>query len=121
MRGWSITTRKRGGRPSTSRGSSPNWYARRPAPHRRSLPVDHIDIGVTKKFLLQDFLWSADGKTRVDWREHCFACGILPKFKQMRMGTEPDAWECPEVKPYDRRGSKPVSVNEVIPLQVVNA
>ncbi len=84
-------------------------------------PWDHIDIGVTKKFLLQDFLWSADGKTRVDCREHCFACGILPKFKQMRMGTEPDAWECPEVKPYDRRGSKPMSVNDVIPLQVVNA
>jgi hypothetical protein len=39
----------------------------------------------------------------------------------MRMNTEAEAWECPEVKPYDRRGSKPISVNEVIPLQVVSA
>ncbi len=101
-------------------GLDPNWYARRPRLLDEVFPWDHIDIGVTKKFLLQDFLWSADGKTRVDCREQCFACGILPKFKQMRMGTEPDAWECPEVKPYDRRVSKPVSVNDVIPLQVVN-
>ncbi len=101
-------------------GLDPNWYARRPRLLDEVFPWDHIDIGVTKKFLLQDFLWSADGKTRVDCREQCFACGILPKFKQMRMGTEPDAWECPEVKPYDRRGSKPVSVNDVIPLQVVS-
>ncbi len=98
----------------------PNWYARRPRLIDEVFPWDHIDIGVTKKFLLQDFLWSADGKTRVDCREHCFACGILPKFKQMRMGTEPDAWECPEVKPYDQRGVKPTAVDEVIPLQVVN-
>ncbi len=102
-------------------GLDPDWYARRPRLLDEVFPWDHIDIGVTKKFLLQDFLWSADGKTRVDCREHCFACGILPKFKQMRMGTEPDAWECPEVKPYDRRGSKPASVNDVIPLQVVAA
>jgi radical SAM family uncharacterized protein len=102
-------------------GLDPDWYARRPRMLDEVFPWDHIDIGVTKKFLLQDFLWSADGKTRVDCREQCFACGILPKFKQMRMGTEPDAWECPEVKPYDRRGSKPVSVNDVIPLQVFNA
>jgi radical SAM family uncharacterized protein len=102
-------------------GLDPDWYARRPRPIDEVFPWDHIDIGVTKKFLLQDFLWSADGKTRVDCREHCFACGILPKFKQMRMNTEADAWECPEVKPYDRRGSKPTSVNDVIPLQIMNA
>ena len=102
-------------------GLDPNWYARRPRPIDEVFPWDHIDIGVTKKFLLQDFLWSADGKTRVDCREHCFACGILPKFKQMRMNTSADAWECPEVKPYDRRGAKPQSTADVIPLQVVSA
>ena len=101
-------------------GLDPNWYARRPRPIDEVFPWDHIDIGVTKKFLLQDFLWSADGKTRVDCREHCFACGILPKFKQMRMGTEPDAWECPEVKPNDRRGSKPKSTADVIPRSIVS-
>ena len=82
-------------------GLDPDWYARRPRLLDEVFPWDHIDIGVTKKFLLQDFLWSAAGKTRVDCREQCFACGILPKFKQMRMGAAPDAWACPEVKPYD--------------------
>jgi len=99
-------------------GLEPDWYARRPRPIDEVFPWDHIDIGVTKKYLVQDFLWSADGRTRVDCREHCFACGILPKFKHIRMGTEPDAWECPEVKPYDRRSGKPQSVADVIPLSV---
>lgn len=102
-------------------GLDPNWYARRSRPIDEVFPWDHIDIGVTKKFLLQDFLWSADGKTRVDCREQCFACGILPKYKVMRMNTPGDAWQCPEVKPYDRRGSKPKSTSDVIPLQVVSA
>lgn len=102
-------------------GLDPNWYARRPRPIDEVFAWDHIDIGVTKKFLLEDFLWSADGKTRVDCREKCFACGILPKFKVMRMNTPGDAWECPEVKPFDQRGKKPQSVSDVIPLQVVNA
>jgi len=102
-------------------GLDPNWYARRPRHIDETFPWDHIDIGVTKKFLLQDFLWSADGKTRVDCRERCFACGILPKYRQVRMGTAPDAWECPEVKPYDRRGAKPASTADVIPLHAVAA
>ncbi|HLF26059.1 MAG TPA: TIGR03960 family B12-binding radical SAM protein [Anaerolineae bacterium] len=101
-------------------GLDPDWYARRPRPIDEVFPWDHIDIGVTKKFLLQDFLWSADGKTRVDCREQCFACGILPKYKVLRMNTPGDAWECPEVKPYDQRGAKPKSTAEVIPLQIVN-
>jgi hypothetical protein len=86
-------------------GLDPDWYARRPRPIDEVFPWDHIDIGVTKKFLLQDFGWSADGRTRVDCREHCFACGVLPKFKQLRMSTEPEAWACPEVKPHDRRNA----------------
>jgi radical SAM family uncharacterized protein len=102
------------------RGLEADWYARRPRPIDEVFAWDHIDIGVTKKFLLQDFLWSADGKTRVDCREQCFACGILPKYKVIRMNTPGDAWECPEVKPFDQRGRKPKSAAEVIPLQVVN-
>ena len=39
--------------------------------------------------------------------------------KVMRMNTPGDAWECPEVKPYDRRGTKPKSVVDMIPLQAV--
>jgi hypothetical protein len=39
----------------------------------------------------------------VDCRDQCFACGILPKFKEARSLTEKMAWECPEVKPINQR------------------
>jgi radical SAM family uncharacterized protein len=80
------------------RGLDPDWYARRPRPVDEVFPWDHIDIGVTKEFLLQDFRWSAEGRTRADCRERCFACGILPKFERLRAGAAPGAWVCPEVK-----------------------
>ncbi len=74
-------------------------------------PWDHIDAAVTKKFLAQDYLMSQNGETRVDCRNQCFACGILPKFAQARSETPANAWECPPVKPRSERGK-----GEVIPL-----
>lgn len=66
-------------------------------------PWDHIDAGVHKKFLIDDYLMSIKQETRVDCRDECFACGILPKFVKERSTTEPMAWECPPVKPISER------------------
>lgn len=66
-------------------------------------PWDHIDAGVHKKFLKDDYLMSIKQETRVDCRDECFACGILPKFVKERSTTEPMAWECPPVKPISER------------------
>jgi radical SAM family uncharacterized protein len=70
--------------------------------HRRRFldeifPWEHINIGVTKKFLTQDFTWSLEGKTRPDCRRQCYACGILPNFAELRRQNPGDIWKCPEV------------------------
>ena len=75
-------------------------------------PWDHIDAAVHKKFLIDDYLMSIRGETRVDCRDKCFACGILPKFKDIRSETELMDWECPEVKPIAARKAQRQAVRE---------
>jgi radical SAM superfamily enzyme YgiQ (UPF0313 family) len=91
-------------------GLDPQFYTHRERPIDEPLPWDHIDVAVKKQFLTEDFLWSKSGRTRVDCRERCFACGILPKYAQMRREHPGDTWECPEVKSPRRKET------EVIPL-----
>ena len=94
-------------------GLAPEFYARRPRPMDEVFPWAHIDIGVRKNFLGRDYVMSQAGETRVDCREHCFACGILPTFTKTRMNTPAEAWECPPVVPPHLRG---VKQSDVIPL-----
>ena len=84
-------------------GLNPEFYNRRERDIDEVFPWDHIDAAVHKKFLKDDYLMSIKGETRVDCRDQCFACGILPKFKEARSLTEKMAWECPEVKPINQR------------------
>lgn len=84
-------------------GLSPEFYTHRERGIDEVFPWDHIDAAVHKKFLKDDYLMSIKGETRVDCRDKCFACGILPKFKEERSQTEPMAWECPPVKPIGER------------------
>ncbi|MBN1426900.1 MAG: TIGR03960 family B12-binding radical SAM protein [Anaerolineae bacterium] len=74
-------------------------YTHRTRPVDEVFPWDHIDIAVKKSFLAQDYLMSRRGETRVDCREKCFACGILPKLAIMRSKIPADAWKCPPVAP----------------------
>lgn len=84
-------------------GLSPFFYTERERDIDETFPWDHIDAAVHKKFLREDYLMSIKGETRVDCRDRCFACGILPKFKDVRAETEALAWECPPVKPISAR------------------
>ncbi len=77
----------------------PAFYIHRPRSLQEAFPWDHIDIGVRKKYLLQDYQWSLTGKPRADCRTQCYACGILPVFKELRQNNPGDAWKCPEVQP----------------------
>lgn len=79
-------------------GLEMDFYTHRKRPIDEVFPWEHIDIAVTKKFLTQDYLMSQTQETRIDCRHQCFACGILPKLKDIRRETEPEAWECPPVK-----------------------
>ncbi len=87
-------------------GLTPWFYTHRERSLDEVFPWDHIDAAVHKKFLKEDYLMSLAGETRVDCRDRCFACGILPKFREQRALTEAMAWECPPVKPLaDRKRS----------------
>ncbi len=79
-------------------GLDPEFYTHRERPLDEVFPWEHINTSVRKKFLTEDYLWSLQGKTRVDCRERCFACGILPTFADLRRQNPGDIWECPEVK-----------------------
>ena len=84
-------------------GLDPDFYNHRERGLDEVFPWDHIDVGLHKKFLREDYLMSIRGETRVDCRDKCFACGILPKFAKERSTTEDMAWECPPVKPISER------------------
>jgi len=90
-----------------------DFYTHRPRALDEVFPWDHIDAAVKKKFLLQDYLMSRREETRHDCRDGCFACGILPKFADLRAETPAGAWECPPVLPKALRGKK---AEEIIPL-----
>jgi radical SAM family uncharacterized protein len=79
------------------------FYTHRRRPLDEVFPWEHIDVAVTRRFLSEDYLMSQQGETRIDCRHQCFACGILPKMKDIRRETEPDAWECPPVSPIAER------------------
>ena len=91
-------------------GLEPDFYTHRERPIDEAFPWDHISASVRKKFLTEDYLWSLQGKTRVDCRERCFACGILPGFADLRRANPGEVWQCPEVR------SKRIPVDEILPV-----
>lgn len=100
-------------------GIDTSFYTNRERHIDEVFPWDHIDVAVHKKFLKQDYLMSLTGETRVDCRDKCFACGILPKFKEERSQTEEMAWECPPVKPISERKRQKPNDGERVPNVVV--
>ncbi len=89
----------------------PEFYNHRERGLDEVFPWDHIDAALHKKFLKEDYLMSIRRETRVDCRDKCFACGILPKFAKERSTTEEMAWECPPVKPIsERRRARPATI-----------
>lgn len=92
-------------------GLEPAFYTHRERPIDETLPWDVIDAGVRKSFLTEDYLWSLQGRTRVDCRERCFACGILPKFAALRREHPGEVWECPEVRSPARQTAVALEVS----------
>lgn len=102
-------------------GLDPRFYTHRKRTIDEIFPWEHIDIAVTKKFLTQDYLMSQEQETRIDCRHQCFACGILPKLKDLRRETADSAWECPPVptRKHHKPRQEPVPEVEGIPLVVI--
>jgi radical SAM family uncharacterized protein len=102
-------------------GLEPEFFTHRKRTIDELFPWEHIDIAVTKKFLAQDYLMSQEQETRIDCRHQCFACGILPKLKDLRRETPSEAWECPPVKtrPHHQPLTPRTPVVAGIPLRVL--
>jgi radical SAM family uncharacterized protein len=92
-------------------GLDPAFYSHRRRPIDEVFPWEHIDVAVTRRFLTGDYLMSQRQETRIDCRHHCFACGILPKLKELRRETPPEAWACPPVTSVaERRGKRGIEL-----------
>lgn len=97
-------------------GLDMEFYSHRRRPIDEVFPWEHIDVAVTRRFLTQDYLMSGKGETRIDCRDQCFACGILPKMTDMRRETPPEAWECPPVSKISERKKRQ---KKLIPVESV--
>ena len=73
----------------------PDFYSYRERDLEEILPWEHIDIGVTKRFLKRDYEWSLAGRTREDCRNTCFSCGILDAFGDQKPPETVCYWGCP--------------------------
>lgn len=62
-------------------GLDSDFYTTRPRPLDEVFPWDHISAGVHKRFLLEDYRMSLEGRTRADCRLGCQGCGVLSAFK----------------------------------------
>lgn len=56
-------------------GIDPEFYAYRKIDHSEILPWDHIDIGVSKQFLMKEHDKAYEEKTTPSCREKCSGCG----------------------------------------------
>jgi radical SAM family uncharacterized protein len=90
-----------------------SFYTHRARALDETFPWDHINTGVRKKYLVQEFLMSQQEQTREDCRKRCFACGILPTFAEQRRQNPGDSWCCPEVKTPSRKKFQP-SVEQAV-------
>jgi radical SAM family uncharacterized protein len=86
-------------------GLDPAFYTHRQRSEDEIFPWDHIFSGVRKAYLLSEFHASLLEKTQNDCRQGCFACGILPKYADIRRNNPGSHWKCPEVP------RRPIKVN----------
>lgn len=73
----------------------PDFYTSRDRSLDEILPWDHINTGVSRKYLAREYQNAIDGITTQDCREGCLACGIVPALSPLRQGAD---WYCPEVE-----------------------
>ena len=57
-------------------GVDPDFYALRPRPEDEVFPWDHLDCGVTKQYLLNEWHRALRGETTPDCRRGCTGCGV---------------------------------------------
>ena len=56
-------------------GIDPYFYTERTRPDDEVFPWDHIDVGVTREFLLREWKTALSGKKSSNCRQQCLGCG----------------------------------------------
>ncbi len=79
-------------------GISPDFYTQRTRFTDEIFPWEHINPGVNKSYLFEEYQNSLKLELRSDCREQCYACGIIQTFKDIRQENPGISWKCPEVK-----------------------
>lgn len=74
-----------------------SFYTSRDRDLSEILPWDHINAGISRKFLEREYQKALRGETTDDCREQCHACGIIPAFADLRKDQQGIQWFCPEV------------------------
>jgi len=77
---------------------SVDFYTTRPRSLEEVFPWDHINPGVSRRYLESEYKKSLNGELTGDCRSNCYACGILPEFNTLRRQNPGDLWLCPELK-----------------------
>jgi radical SAM family uncharacterized protein len=83
-------------------GLDPAHFAQRERPVNEPLPWDHINVGVQKRLLVEEYERSKRGQTRPDCRQGCYACGILSAYAALRRQHPGEIWKCPEINPAEQ-------------------
>ena len=72
-------------------GVDPDFYLYRTREADEVFPWDHLQPGVTKRFLQEDAQRSRAEEFLADCREECHACGILQQYREQQAAE----WQCP--------------------------
>jgi len=75
-------------------GIEASFFAERERRPEELLPWDHIDTGVTRRFLWEEYQQALVGELSPDCRANCHACGILAAFAGERR-VAGETWRCP--------------------------
>ena len=65
-------------------GVDPNYYTLRGFGEEELLPWDHINVGVTKRFLLRERRQAYESKITPDCREGCAGCGASCLLQEVK-------------------------------------
>jgi radical SAM superfamily enzyme YgiQ (UPF0313 family) len=78
-----------------SEGLDPAFYAHRERPEGELFPWEHIDVGVSRRFLWREYRRALEGQLSPDCRTSCHDCGIMTALAVEREGLPASAWGCP--------------------------
>lgn len=84
-------------------GLDPEFYLRS-RPLAEVLPWDHIDAGLSKRFLWREYQRSQAGEVTPDCRTGCVGCGVNVAFRELEPVA---AWACPPLGNQEGQAEPP--------------